>query len=314
MKFLAALVMSALLSACAFVQVPLNPPVQEIREQVVGGSGGAKIVVVDISGMLTLGQIGLDRFAKEPPQIPRLREELEKAGGDEKVVGLVVRIDSPGGSVTASDILFHELDRFKREKRVPVVACVMDKALSGGYYAALAADKVVAHPTSVLGGVGVISYRLNLAPMLQKWGVETEVVKSAPLKDFWSPLRASTAQEMTVMQGITDSLRERFLGLVRERRPLSPQALEEVATARIFGAAEGEKLGLVDRLGYLEDAVAWTRELAGVAEARTVIYRRPGAFAGNIFAADLPLVREMSMVEQGASELLSPSFRYQLLQ
>lgn len=314
MKLIPAIIMCALLSACAFVQVPLTPPVQEIREQIVGGSGSAKIVVVDISGIIAMGPVGLDRFAKDPPQVPRLREELEKAQADDKVVGLVVRIDSPGGSVTASDILFHELDRFKREKKVPVVACVMDKALSGGYYAALAADRIVAHPTSVLGGVGVISYRLNLAPMLQKWGVETEVVKSAPLKDFWSPLRASTPQEMAVMQGITDSLRERFLGLVRERRRLSPQALEEVATARIFGAAEGEKSGLADRLGYLEDAVAWTRELAGVAEARTVIYRRPGAFAGNIFAADLPLLREMSILEQGASELLSPSFRYQMMQ
>lgn len=312
MKSVVALALCTLLCACAFVQVPLTPPRQQIREQVVGGSGKAKVAMVDISGVISAGGFGLERFRRDPPLLPRLREELDKAQEDGEVAALVVRIDSGGGSVTASDILFHELDRFRREKKVPVVACVMDKALSGGYYAALAADRIVAHPTSIVGGVGVISYRVNLAPMLEKWGVETEVVKSAPLKDFWSPLRGGTPEEIAVMQSITDAMRERFLGLVRERRRPSPAALEEIATARIFGAAEGEKLGLVDRLGYLEDALAWARELAGVTEARTVIYRAPGDFAGNIFASGLPLLREMSIVEQTAGELLVPSFRYQI--
>lgn len=299
------------LAGCAFVKVNVASEPAPVEEQVVGGAGRAKIAVVDLSGIISLGRLGLERFSKQPPLVSRLKEELTAALQDDDVVGLVVRVNSPGGSVTASDILYHELEQFGRSKGA-VVACIMDKGFSGGYYAALAAREIYAHPTSVVGGVGVISFKITLETMLQKWGVEIDAVQSGPLKDFWSPLRQSRPEEVALMQGITDRLQARFLGLVRERRRLSPATLEQVATGRVYAADEALEMGLVDRLGYLEDAIARARELAGVEEARVIIYRRPGGYAESIYAG-APFPGELSPVERAASELLSPSFRYQFM-
>jgi len=302
-----------LLEGCAFVKVPLTSPVQGVEERVVEGEGRAKLAMIDISGIISLGKVGLDSFSKEPALIPRLKEELRAAMADPEVVGLLVRIDSGGGSVTASDILYHELKLFGEKKKVPVVACVMDKALSGGYYAALAAKAIVAHPTSVVGGVGVISFKFNIAGLLDKWGIEEETIKSGDLKDFWSPLRPGRPEEIAMMQGITDRLQQRFLQLVEENRHLDPATLQQMARGGVYDADEARDLHIVDRIGYLEDALALLRQLAGVEQARVVIYRRPGQYAENIFAGSAPLLRELSLVERGAEDLLTPSFRYQYL-
>lgn len=309
-RVLVVLVLTVVLTGCAFVRVNVAPEQAPVEEQVVAGEGRAKVAVVDLSGVISLGHFGLDRFSKRPPLISRLKEELAAALADDAVVALVVRVNSPGGSVTASDILYHELEQFRQCKKV--VACIMDRGFSGGYYAALAADRIYAHPTSVLGGVGVISFKVTLDELMRKWGVGIDAVQSGPLKDFWSPLRPSRPEEDALMQTVVDRLQERFLGLVRARRALSPQALEAVATGRIFIAEEGLEMGLVDRLGYLEDAIAGARELAGVGEARVIIYRRPGTFAESIYAG-VPFSAEFSALERAASDLLSPSFRYQFL-
>jgi len=302
-----------LFGGCAFVKVPLTTPVQGVEERVIEGEGRAKLVMVDISGIISLGHVGFDQFSKDPPLIPRIKEELREAMADSDVVGLLVRIDSGGGSVTASDILYHELKRFGDKKNVPVVACVMDKALSGGYYAALAADAIVAHPTAVVGGVGVITFKFNIAGLLDKWGIDEETVKSGDLKDFWSPLRPGKPEEIALMQGITDRLHQRFMSLVEENRELKPGTLQQMARGGIFDAAGARGLKIIDEVGYLEDAIALLRQLAGVEKARVVIYRRPGSYAENIYAATAPLTRELSLIERGAAELLVPSFRYQYL-
>lgn len=302
-----------ILSGCAFVKVNVAPRLGEIEEHVVEGKGKAKIAVVDISGIISMAPFGLDRFRREPALIPRLKEELQLVTDDDDMVGVVVRIDSPGGSVTASDILHHELRRVRDRKKIPVVACIMDKGFSGGYYAALAADEIMAHPTSMVGAVGVITFKIDVAELLDKWGIAISTVQSGSLKDFWSPLRQSRPEETALMQSITDGLQQRFLQLLTDSRHLRPEAMLEVATGRIFDAEQSREIGLIDRIGYLEDAVARTRELAGVKEARVIIYRREGAFAGNTYAAGPALLQEFGALERGMEELLSPSFRYQYL-
>jgi protease-4 len=305
------LLSTLLLTGCIYVNVPLHPGVQAVEEKVVEGSGRAKVVVVDISGILSLNRFGLERFSKEPPQIARLKEELQAAMHDRDVAALVVRIDSPGGSVTASDIIYHELKTFGEKKGVPVVACIMNEGLSGGYYAALAAREIIAHPTSVVGAVGVISFRIDLSGLLKKWGIETQTVQSGPWKDFWSPLRESHPGEIALMQDIVDSMQERFLQILRENRKLSPRALEQVATGKVFDAPQARELGLVDGIGYLDDAIGAAKKLGGVSEAKIILYRRPGAYGEDIYAAGAPLLLQMSVVEEGTAGLLSPSFRYQ---
>ncbi len=315
MRGIPTLVVAAVLalSGCIFVKVPLVPEISGVEERTVEGSGRAKIVVTEISGLLALSSFSLTGMGKAPPVVPRLREDLEAAMADPRVVGLVVRIDSSGGSVTASDILYHELKTFAARKGVPVVACVMDRAFSGGYYAALAADEIWAHPTSAVGGVGVISFKLDLSGLLGKWGVEVETVKSGEWKDFWSPLRPSRPEEREVMQGITDRLHSRFLDLVRESRPVEPQALELVSRGGVFDAKKALEMKLIDRIGYLEEAVDRVRELAGVSEARVILYRRPGSYGANIYAAQPPLLQGLSLAEQGFTEALTPAFGYLFL-
>lgn len=301
-----------LLGGCVFVRVPLVSPVRAVEEEVVGGEGRAKVAVIDLSGVLSLEEGGMARLGREPGVLPRLREELDAAQADGAVVGVVLRIDSPGGSVTASDMIYQEIRAFRQRKKVPVVVSVLDKGLSGGYYAALAADEVYAQPTAVVGGVGVIALRVSLAELLDKWGIAVETVQSGELKDFWSPLRDSRPEEMAIMGQITDALQQRFLGLLRQHRQLSPAGLEQVASGRLFLAADAERLGLIDGVGYLDDALARVKKLAQVDEARTIIYRRPGAYAENIHALS-PLSRELQALERGMNELLSPTFRYQYL-
>jgi protease IV len=301
-----------LLGGCVFVRVPLVPQMRAVEEQVVGGEGRAKIAVIDLSGVLSLEERGMTRLSREPGLLPRFREELDAAQADGAVVGVVLRINSPGGSVTASDMLYREIQTFRQRKEVPVVVCVLDKGLSGGYYAALAADEIYAQPTAVVGGVGVIALRVSLAELLQKWGIGVETVQSGELKDFWSPLRDSRPEELAIMGQITDDLQRRFLDLLRAHRRLSPADLEQVASGRIYLAADAERLGLIDRVGYLDDAVARAKQLAQVDEARTIIYRRPGSYAENIHALS-PLSPEWQALERGMNELLSPTFRYQYL-
>jgi protease IV len=311
MRYLIGCVLLLSLGGCIFVRVPLIPEVGKVEERVVEGQGRAKIAMVDLTGTLTMQPLGLQRLSREPSLIPRFREELETARADRSVVGLVLRVDSIGGSVTASDILYHELMLFREARNMPVVVCIMDKALSGGYYAALAADEIMAHPTAVVGGVGVIAWRLNLSEMLNRWGIEVETIKSGELKDFWSPLRGSNPEETVIMTDITDHLQQRFVQLIADHRRISPADMELIVTGRIFHAEQAREMGLIDRVGYLKDAVARVRELAGVEQARTVIYRRPGTYAHSIYATN-PMLGKLAILEEMAAEQRLPALHYQL--
>ena len=124
MRSMLSLLLVCTLAGCAFVKVNVASEPGALEERVVSGEGRAKIAVLDISGVIALGPFGLERFSKEAPLVPRLKEELERVEEDEDVVGVVVRIDSPGGAVTASDILYHELRRVREKRRIPLVACI----------------------------------------------------------------------------------------------------------------------------------------------------------------------------------------------
>ncbi|NIQ95556.1 MAG: signal peptide peptidase SppA [Desulfuromonadales bacterium] len=293
-----------LLSGCIYVNVPLAPGPGPAEEKVVEGRGRAKIAVIDLDGRFMRRPEFLSRFSRGPSILERFKEELQLAGGDGDVAGVVVRVDSPGGSVTVSDILYHEIKSFRARRQVPVVACIMDRAYSGGYYAAIGAAEIFAHPTSTIGGIGVISLNVDLSGLLQKWGVDVEIVKSGRYKDAWSPLRPSQPEETARMQTVVDGLHDRFLDLVRQNRPVSAAHLAEVSKGGVFSARRAAELGLVDRIGYLEDALARVRQLAGVDEARVIIYRQPGAVAETLYSSQGPWPPGM----QSAAEVFNPLF------
>jgi len=189
-----------------------------LDEQVLEGDGAKKILLLDISGTISEheksgGLLG----GVSPSPVSLIRESLQKAEQDKKIAGVILRIDSPGGSVTASDIIHHDITEFKKRRKIPVVACIMGVGASGGYYAAAAADEIIAHPTAITGSIGVILMKFNVTGLMGKLGVEEQTVKSGDKKDIMSPFRRATPEEEKLAQEIINQFHSRFLDVIMAR-------------------------------------------------------------------------------------------------
>jgi protease-4 len=281
-------VLLAFTGGCTFLKVNIGEEVQPLQEKVIAGQGRDKVLVLDISGVIMSGEQGmLLTERKKPGLIARVREALDRARHDRRVKAVVLRINSPGGGVTASDILYHELKKFKQETGVTIVAHIMDIGASGAYYAALAADVITAQPTSVTGSIGVIMYRVDATGLMQKVGLQAVEIASAEKKGIGSPFRPVTDDERKIFQGFVDSLYTRFTGLVAEERRLTPEDVKKIADGRIYTSKEAQANGLIDQIGYLEDAVELAKKRAHLPEARVVTYFRPGDYRANIYSMNL---------------------------
>ena len=302
MRLLAALLVTALLlPACTLVDIELQPRIRPLEEETVEGDGKAKILLMDISGVLA-DETGSLVLGTPPPRVPivaRVREELQKAAEDENVKALIVRINSPGGTITASDLIYREIDTFKTKRKMPVVAIMMDVGASGGYYAALAGDTIMALPTTVTGSIGVVMLTVNAQGLLEKIGVAPLAIKSGAMKDAGSPFRPLTEQERAVFQSVIDAMYGRFVALIVKSRKLTEEQVKGAADGRIYTAAQAKALGLVDEIGYMDDAVAAARKAAGISEARVIMYRRPKEFRANFYsAAPMPTPGMESSLQQ----------------
>ena len=291
MKKLVALAVQILLvsalGGCAFVKVPLMSPPMPLEEQVLEGDGSGKILLLDISGTISEQEKSGGLLGRSAPStVSMIRESLQKAEKDDRIVGLILRINSPGGTVTASDIIHHDVTEFRKRKHVPVLACIMSVGASGGYYVAAAADEIVAHPTAVTGSIGVILMKFNMEGLMGKIGVEEQTVKSGDKKDILSPFRKATPEEVKLGQEIIDQFYARFLDIIMARtgNRLSRDELRRLADGRIYTAGQALEGKLVDRIGYLDDVIASVRKLAGDDTARVVSYYRPGTYKGSIYA------------------------------
>jgi protease-4 len=307
MPRLAALALASLvaLSGCSLVTVDFQPRIRPLEEQTVEGKGTSKILLLDLSGVLSEDVPGFS-ITTPPPRVPllaRVREELQKAERDERVKALIVRINSPGGTITASDILYHELLSFKARKKIPVISIIMDVGASGGYYAALAADTIVANPTTITGSIGVVMITVNAQGLLEKIGVAPLAIKSGPMKDAGSPFRSLTEPERAVFQGIIDDMYGRFVGLIAQSRKMPEDRVRSFADGRVYTADQALRMGLVDRIAYLEDVVALAKERAGLDEAKVVMYHRPKEYRANIYSLTPPPSTAESALAQFAAAL-----------
>jgi len=243
-----------------------------LREELVSGDPLApeKIALVNLKGVIadTVGGFPTSGALRSTA------DELEQAARDASVKAVVLLVDSPGGEVTASDILCRKVRRFREETQKPVVAIFGSVAASGAYYVSVSADRIIAHPTTVTGSIGVLMTTLNAQGLMEKVGLRSVVLKSAPFKDIGSPFREMTPEEQAVLQGVVDSLFRRFKDIVAEGRKMPAEKVDSLADGRIFTADEALAAGLIDRIGYEEDAVAEARQLAHVPEAKVVRYRR----------------------------------------
>ena len=204
-----------LIAGCTCFSIPLVEKTESLDETVISGKGRDKILLVDISGVLSSEEKGSTfSLRKEASIVARIREELKKAIKDRRIKGLIMRVNSPGGTVTSSDIIYREITKFKNETKIPVAACIMELAASGGYYVSLAADTIIAHPTSVTGSIGVIALKFNAKGLMEKIGVEDETVKAGDKKDLWSPFRPSTEEEREIIQNMLNDFHEKFMDVV----------------------------------------------------------------------------------------------------
>ena len=309
-------VLLALVLGASGCFVSLNPLLsgkdRPLEESTVEGAGRAKVLLVDVSEVITdtPTKRGFGLLEQEST-VDRIESELKKAEDDRRVKAIVLRVNSPGGGVTASDELYAELVRFKRRRQVPVIAALGDLAASGGYYVACAADRIVAAPTTVTGSIGVILLNLNVEGLLGKIGVRNETFKAGAHKDLLSPFRGATPEERHIVQTILDGLHARFISVVREGRPrLDAGRLGELTDGRIFDAPQALSAGLIDEIGDLHAAIDSAKQAAGVQEARVVMYHRQGEQRENIYSALAPVQVNVLPVDLGALTGAGPRFMY----
>lgn len=299
-KFMTAILLSAvlLLSGCISLRLGRRLPQDKLKETVVQGKGWNKILLLDITGFLN--DVPSSRPYTPPVTLLRdVKEKLRKASRDGRIKGVILRINSPGGTVTASDTIYEEIRRFKKKKKIPVVAQMNDVAASGGYYVAVAADRIFAQPTSITGSIGVILQKFNLQELLGKIGIKNTPVKSGELKDIGSPFRPQTELEKKILQGTIDALYKRFVDTVAENRgELNREEVLTLADGRIYTADQALKNHLIDRIGYLEDAVEEVKKMAGLKKAKIILYHLPDAYKENIYSSlSLSPVTEIHLLD-----------------
>lgn len=300
------------LFGCAFVTVPLLQPSGPLQEQTVEGEGGKKILLLDISGTISeQGKSGGILGGSAVSMVSQFHEALQKAEADSDVAGIILRINSPGGTVTASDIMYHDLMEFKKKRPIPVVACIMSTGASGGYYVATAADEIVAHPTSITGSIGVITVKFNVAGLMNKIGLEEQTVKSGDKKDIMSPFRRATPEEEKLGQEIINQLYSRFLDVIMARsgNQLGRDELKKLADGRVYTAWQARDARLIDRIDYLDGVIAGIKKKIGAEKARVVTYYRAGNYKGSIYA-DAGDKEGMFEMLGGLEMLTSSSFMY----
>lgn len=278
-----------LLQGCISVNVSLVRPTVPLREVVVEGEGQPKILLLNISGFISEKARGgtILNPEKTPSPIVHVREALQKAGQDDEIAGVIININSPGGTVTASDIIYHEIVNFKQNNQVPVYACITGMGTSGGYYVAAATDKIIAHPTAITGSIGVIALKFNVKALLDNIGIENETIKSGDKKDLFSPFRPSTPEEREIMQGIINHLHGRFVNAIFAQRKdiITKEQIEKLGDGRIYTAAQALELKLIDHIEYLDDAVNRMKKSLDIEEARIITYSRSGDYPGTIYSA-----------------------------
>jgi protease-4 len=243
-----------------------------------GGGAACKaphVAIIDVDGLLLNTNLIGPYSAGDNP-VDLFREKLDAAAADSCTVAVVVRINSPGGSVTASDIMWRDLQRFREMTRRPVVACLMDLGASGAYYLATAGDLIIAHPTTVTGGIGVVLNLYNLEDAMNVLNISSQSVKAGEKIDLGTVTRELKPEDEAMLKEMANEFYARFRSVVGQLRTQVDMTDKTTFDGRVFTASQALKRGLIDRIGYLEDALDMAREQAGQPHAGAVLLHRCG--------------------------------------
>jgi protease-4 len=252
-----------------------------LREQFHSGQEKArnKVAIIRVSGVIAES----DGYVKR--QIDRVRQ-------DERVKAVVLRVDSPGGTITASDYLYHHLKKLKEEKKIPLVVSMGSMAASGGYYVSMAVGdeekSIFAEPTTWTGSIGVLIPHYDISGLLEEYDIKDDTVASHPRKLMLSMTRPMSEEDRQILQGYVDEALDRFKGVIKQGRPFfekDEETLDALATGEIFTAEQARTHGLIDKIGFIEEAIARVIELTPELEegrVRVIEYKRPTTLVGDI--------------------------------
>jgi protease-4 len=271
-------------------------------EHVSGPFSGPAIAILDVSGTIVSGESGpfdTSTVAASGDLLPLIRQ----AAQDSDVRAILLRVNSPGGSVVPADEIYHAL----RESGKPIVVLMGDLAASGGYYISMAADYIVANPNSLTGSIGVISQFPDAHGLLEKLGVQFTIIKSGEVKDIGSPYRTMTESEQALWQAIIDETYEGFLWIVADGRGLTVEQVRPLADGRIFTGAQALELKLIDALGYEQDALAKAAELGKIEGTPRVIRLATRQSVWGLLGSR---ISGISLPAEWIREVMGPSLEY----
>jgi protease IV len=293
MKSLPLLAVTAILLAggCGQNMGYLIKPVsvnEELKETTVWKDPGFlvsdKILIVDIDGLIT-NQRGGGLFGGQENPVSLFIEKLDKAQEDTNVKAVILRINSPGGGVTATDLMYRRLAEFKKQRRVPVLAVIEDVGASGGYYLACGAETIIAAPTSVTGSIGVIVQTFSLAGTMEKLGITAKAVTSGPMKDMGSPFKPLSEVDQKVLQTLVTEFYDHFIEVVADGRlKLTSEKVKALADGRIYTGTQAAANGLVDSTGDMKDAIELAKKKSGSKAVHVVMYGRPWGYKANAYS------------------------------
>ena len=212
---------------------------------------------------------------------------IKAASEDEHVMAVVLKVDSPGGTISASDHIYRKVKELCRGPgdRKPVVVSMQGLAASGGYYISAPANRIFAERTTMTGSIGVIASFPNFSGLMMDFKIGMEVIKTGPMKDSGSMFRPMSDDERRRWQEIIGDAFETFLGVVQEGRNMSMEDVRRLATGEVYTAREAAQNGLVDEIGYLEDAIASAEKLAGVSDSKVIEYKKPMSLTDILFGS-----------------------------
>jgi protease-4 len=236
------------------------------EEAIQAGPRAAKIAVITVQGII------------DEEQAREVYKQIKSARQDKRVKGLIIRVNSPGGTISGSDQICNEIRKYRKEEGKPVVAFMQGVAASGGYYASVGCDKIVAEPTVITGSIGVIGGHFVIQGLLEeKLGIQPVIFKSGEKKDWPSPFQQVTEEQRQYIQDkLIAPAYDRFVQIVDEgREELTLDDVKRLADGSIYSAKEALSEKLIDKIGYIDDAIEQVKSLAGIEKAQVVEYRKP---------------------------------------
>ena len=268
------------------------------------GYGTTAVVRIDVKGVLTEAEEG-GLFSQPGPVETALRQ-ITAATEDPEIMAIILEVDSPGGGVTASDLIYKALQDFKASDPArKVIAVFGDIAASGGYYVAAGADWIVAHPTTLTGSFSVLISHLNVKKLGETYGIKLESIKSGANKDMLNPFTDLTDEQRVILQEVVDEMHERFVTLIADGRPeLDAVDVAPLADGRVFSGPKALELKLVDQVGYWDDAVSKTCDLLNVEDIKVYRYSEEFGLKSLLKGAAAKRIPSLSLGELGRSRLL----------